>query len=414
MYPRRWLNAKARETGAVKRERVVNVVVLFWVLVTGVQVHTLAGLHRLYEKTSRKPLSRGAFYKRFTPGLARFLRACVEHGVQELAKGTARELRDGLRVFKDVLIHDNTILRLHEALAKKWPATRTRKVAAGIKVGLLVSVVMGGVNRVHLAGERVHETRTLRLGSWVKDRVLLVDLGFFKYRFFARIHALGGYFVSRLKENADPLIVSVHRSWRGNSVPVAGKRLHEILARLKRGVLDVEVEVSFRRRAYRGKRHGDTQRFRLVAVRNAETGKYHVYITNISPNLLNAEEVAALYAARWHVELVFKELKSHYAWDEIRTRNPRIVEALVWAGIATLLVSRRVYGLAIERHANNAIKLARYTHLRWAIVFKENAQDLLACIVGNSDEFAELIERLLSQAVDPNVNRKRLLDRVRT
>ena len=46
-------------------------------------------------------------------------------------------------------------------------------------------------------------------------------------------------------------------------------------------VIDVEVEVEFKRRAYNGKQRGDVKRFRLVATYNVENGKYHLYITNI-------------------------------------------------------------------------------------------------------------------------------------
>jgi len=84
---------------------------------------------------------------------------------------------------------------------------------------------------------------------------------------------------------------------------------------LKRQALDVEVEVNFNCRAYRGKEKKDTERFRLVAIYNEDEDKYHMYITNISPELLEPEEVARLYGARWEVEILFKELKSRYALD---------------------------------------------------------------------------------------------------
>ena len=86
---------------------------------------------------------------------------------------------------------------------------------------------------------------------------MLLDLGYFKYLFFDRIDRYGGYFVSRLKGNANPLIVAVNRKWRGNSIDVVGKRLRDVLPLLKREVLDVEVEVKFKRRKYRGEaKHG--------------------------------------------------------------------------------------------------------------------------------------------------------------
>ena len=43
---------------------------------------------------------------------------------------------------------------------------------------------------------------------------MLFDLAYFKYRRFALIDENDGYFVSRLKKNANPMITSELRKWR--------------------------------------------------------------------------------------------------------------------------------------------------------------------------------------------------------
>lgn len=69
---------------------------------------------------------------------------------------------------------------------------------------------------------------------------------------------------------------------------------------------------------------------RVVAIRDEETDEYHTYVTNIPLEELSAEEIAQLYGARWHVELVFKELKSRYALDVLPTKSVHVIEAYVW------------------------------------------------------------------------------------
>lgn len=81
--------------------------------------------------------------------------------------------------FEDLVIQDSTIIRLHEKLADKWPASRTRIIAAGVKLSLLVSAVAYGPKYIALYGERTYEVKTLRIGLWIKDRIKLVDLGFY-------------------------------------------------------------------------------------------------------------------------------------------------------------------------------------------------------------------------------------------
>lgn len=413
MFPPEWVRQTAKETGLVKRERKVDPVVMLWVLAMsfGVRLQrTLASLKRNYEKQADTSLSDSSWYERFTPELVAFLRECVIRGVEELAQQPKRELQPKLSQFKDILIQDSTIVRLHESLAEKWPAVRTRKVAAGVKVSMLVSAVSDGPKRVSLYGERTNEVKTLRIGPWVRDRILLIDMGFFKYHLFTRITENGGSFVTRLKGTADPLIVSENLELRGNKVEVVNEYLSDVLPKLKRQVLDVNVEVTFNRRKYKGKQRKDTANFRLVAIYNDEEKKYHAYLTNIPADVLSAEDIAALYSARWNVELIFKELKNRYALDVVDTTNPQIVEAFIWTAILTLLISRRIYNLVREASTKDMV---RYTQLRWSKIFAENADVQLTLILayyGIKRTFETVMNVYQSQALDPHVNRKRLMD----
>ncbi len=413
MFPPEFLNRTARETGAFKRERKIKPVLMFWVLVLGFGVsleRSITALKRRYEAEAAEELSSSSWYDRFTPEFRDFLRRCVLHGIEVQAQQPGRILKERLQGFKDLVVQDSTVIRLHESLAHKWPATRTSTVAAGVKVSTVVSAVADGPHTVRLMGERVAEVKTLRIGPWVKDRILLLDLGFFKYGVFDHIQENGGFFVSRLMNGANPLIVGVNRTWRGRSVPVVGERLLDVLPRLKRKVLDLDVEVEFKRRKYNGKRSQAKQRFRLVAVYNEEERKYHVYLTNIGVDRLEAEEVALLYRARWEVELTFKELKSRYQLDIIPSAKPEVVEAFIWIGILTLLCSRRVYLMV---RSVNPEKAPRFTHLRWAKVFAENASKLMEAMLRSNDieyTILTLMNIYESQAVDPNVNRERLME----
>lgn len=409
-----WLRKTAIETKFVERERKIDPVIFFWVIVMGFGVKLqghLAGLKRSYEKASAKSLADSAWYVRFSPELVDFLRACVQHGIETLSHEKNRILAERLKWAEDILIQDTSVVRVNAALAAKFPATRSRKIAAGVKVSLLVSAVADGPKRVAVVGERTAEINVLKIGPWVKDRIILIDLGYYKHQGFARIHENGGYFLSRLKDSANPEVIELQRVVRGASVPVVGERIQDILPRLKREVLDCTVKLTFRRRAYNGKTTGDEMEARVVAIRDEETDEYHTYVTNIPPEQLTAEEIAELYAARWHVELVFKELKSRYALDVLPTKSVQVIEAYIWIAILTLLVSRRIYHL-VRQHAGPKMTL-RYTQLRWSKIFSENADDQLRSIlahVGLEASFQTKMDIYTSQALDPHVNRERLRD----
>ncbi len=411
MFSPEFLRKTAIETGLIKRERKIDAVVMFWVLTLnfGVRLQrTLASLKRSYEKESQDNLSDSSWYYRFTPELVAFLKACVLHGIEYLAQEQSHNINKKLIKFSDILIQDSTIVRLHASLSKLYPAARSKKEAAGLKVSILVSAKGNTPESVSLHSESTNELKTIRVGPWIKDKILLFDLGFYKYQLFSRIAENGGYFVSRLKENSNPLIIKANRTWRGQTIDVSGAYLQDILPKLKRQILDVEIEVTFKRRSYKGISKSDTHRFRLVAIHNEEDEKYHTYITNINSDILEPEDIGKLYGARWDIELMFKELKSRYALDVINTKNPQIIEALIWVAILTLLVSRRTYYNVRKYHAEKNI--IRFTQLRWSIVFAENAGDQLTLILRHLG-ITKTLETSLgvygSQALDPHVNRER-------
>lgn len=413
MFPAAWIRETARETGFVERERKIDPVAFFWVFALGYTtraVRSLVELKRRYENRTGKTVVDSSWYDRFTPELVAFIRAAVTRAIEHLASSPGKSLGEKLAWARDVLIQDSTVVRLHEKLAEHWPATRSRRVAAGVKVNLVVSALATGPKTVQLVGERTSESKLLKIGQWVKDRILLIDLGYYKHHAFTKIHENGGYFVTRVKESANPLIVSAN-TVRGNSIDVEGQRLRDVLPRLKRGVLDAVVEVSFRRRRYKGKARSDTQQFRLVAVRNDETGKYHAYLTNIDSDRLDAGDVAALYSVRWHVELVIKELKSRFALDKIDTTNPQVVEALIWSSLLSLLISRRLF--VIVRSSAPPDKQPRFTTMRWTNAFLEDAPQLARLVLqaeGIEPGMMLSMEVYSSQALDPHVNRDRLGD----
>ena len=416
LFPKEWLRNAAKETGLIKRERKIEAFVMLWTLVFSFGAHlprNIANMKRKYVKASKKEIAESSWYMRFTPELVEFLKVCVTHAIEQLALEQNKVLSEKLAKFKDVLIQDSTIIRLHKSLAKKWPAARSKTVAAGIKVGMLVSAVANSPKSIGIYAETANELKTLRIGPWIKDRILLIDLGFYKHQLFAKIKENEGYFVSRLKGSADPLIIDVYNTCPGNSIDVKGKYLSEILPKLKRQVLDVEVEISFKRPNYNGKSKTrmDTERFRLVAVYNKDEENYHVYLTNISKDDLSHEDVAKLYGARWDIELVFKELKSRYDLDVVNTKNPQIVEAYIWIAILTLFISRRIYNI-VRKH-NPKEKMVRYTQLRWSTIFTENAGDQLTLILryyGVERTFETVMNVYQSQALDPHVNRERFRD----
>jgi IS4 transposase len=385
----------------------VHIHTLVWTLVLGFQEgarRSIATLHWAYQKATGHHLSRSSFYERFTPKLATLLRNLAQEAITSLrpASGVPPPL---LASFRELLALDATVVRLHALLAKAYAACRTNHTQAAAKLHVVMNVLDGSPSRVKLTPERVHDqTPWRRLGLWVQGCLLLFDLGYFCYHLFDRIDRNGGFFLTRLKANANPMIVALHRQWRGQSIEVVGKRLKEVLPSLRRQVLDVEVEVQFQRRAYLGYQSRARRTFRLIALRHQETGEYHVYLTNLPADQLPAEDVQAVYALRWQVELLFKALKTHGRLEQLPSSNQAIVEAWVWASVLAAAASQALYRLI-----RASVPQERFMPLlRWAAVFSRTVTDLLRLLLyPNTSEADRLMSLLVREAMDPNVNRKK-------
>ncbi len=416
LFPSDALHELAVQSGFIRRHRKVDPVAFFWAVALEAGVYlqrSLDQLRHVYNDKAAKPLhSYSSFYDRFTPELVEFLRLCVGHGIAQLKAAPGNRLSPKLSAFEDVLIQDSTIVRLSAALVADFPPVRHSQPTAGAKIATLVSVRSNGLRRVELMPESINDHDTLKPGPWVKGSVVLFDLGFYKHQGFARIAENGGYYLTRLQTQVDPIIVRSLRSHRGRAIDLEGKSWKEVRPRLRREVMDVEVEIAFSRRRYNGHRRGDTLTARLVAVWNDEARKYHTYLTNIGVEVLSADEVAALYGCRWEVELVFKELKSQYALDRVNTKNRSVAEALIWASLLTLIVSRRLHTAVRERIPERL--RVRYPPIRWGIAFREQSARILETILDRlkrkrvePEPLLELARALLARALDPNAGRER-------
>lgn len=402
----------ARETGFVQRKGKINPFKLVWTLALGFACgrdRTVAGLRRAYERLAGTTIAPSSFYDRFGAPLVALLQLLIRHLLDTTFIAGA-SLAGSLRGFADVVVADASIIRLRELLERHFPACRTNHTKAAAKLHVVMSATGLSSRTVSITSERINDRCELRIGSWVKDRLLLFDLGYYGFRLFDRIDRNKGFFVTRLKSSSNPLIVSSHLKWRGRAVPVVGKRLGVALKQLRRAVLDVDVEVQFKRRPYNGRASTARRRFRVIAIRNDKTGEYHTYLTNVPPDRLSAEDIALAYRARWQIELMFKACKSEFRLDDVESRKKEVVEALIYASILTMLITQRLLGFIRSKLAEDVAR--RVTLGRAAAALHAFAADLLRAIVHSqaTPEWRAIEALLVREAIDPHITRPQLLE----
>lgn len=406
LFPTRWLNAAARESGLLARRRKVAPAAFFWTLVLGFAVghrRSVASLRRFFQASTGVGIVPSSFYDRFTVGTVRFLRRALARAAERLGQPSG-PLGGHLDRFKDLLVADATVLRLHDSLARAFPGCRTNHTRAAAKLHVVMSVLGAGPRSVSVTGERVNERRRLGIGPWVAGRLLLFDLGYFKWQLFARIHEHRGFFVSRLRDDVNPTIVAENRCWRGASRKLVGRRLREVKEGLAREVVDVLVEVEFTRRSYLGRARRERAVYRVVGVRHGDAREHHWYVTNVPVTILAPVEIATTYAARWEIELIFRELKTHLRLAQLASARRVVVEALIYAALIGLAVSRAIWRkLRSLIDARRRVSERRVTDALAAI-----AAELAVTLAGvtvSAEQLRRWHALLSAEGTDPNVGR---------
>ncbi len=218
LFPAAVIEDIARERDVVQRHRTIDITMLVWTLIMGFAVdgeaRTIAGFQRAYSAATNQTVARSSFYDRFTPALATLLSDLLEHALEEVA--VPHTIAPQFELFREVLIADATVFRLHRLLSE-FPATHADQ--SGAKLHLVHNATTQTIEQFQLTDECTHESSQLRTGSWLRGRLVLFDLGFYNFRRFALIEENGGFFLTRLKSNANPLIVGERRKWRGAPFP---------------------------------------------------------------------------------------------------------------------------------------------------------------------------------------------------
>ena len=155
---------------------------------------------------------------------------------------------------------------------------------------------------------------------------------------------------------------------------------------------------------------------RFVATYNERTGKYHTYFTNIPEQELDAREVAALYAARWDIENLFREMKSEDLLGRLESKNANITELFVLIPFIRLIIARKLFGTA--RKMLDAAQFKRLKKRLWAIVFAENARRILSNLMKEirglrtTDLWSDIWETMILGSTSAHVTRGSFTDKL--
>lgn len=232
---------------------------------------------------------------------------------------------------------------------KRYPQSGAQKPGCGfpvLKFAVLFSLASGAVLNVLLGNLHHHDLRLLR-GLWdelKRGDILLGDRAYGEYTTLARLPQQGVDLVARLHSCRK---VDFRKARRlgpndGLSVWTRSGQQSKIFSASEWALLPAQITVRLVR--FTATLRGFRQR-RLTLV-----------TTLLDPKLYPAEELAALYARRWRLELCLRDLKTTLGMEQLRCKTPAMAEKEL---LAYLVAHNLVRCVMAEVVATHAVELAR-------------------------------------------------------
>ena len=342
-----------------------------------------ADIMRTYFENGAPKVARGSFYDWFGPPLEAVMQELAGHAL-EFVQAQETDLPGILGCVTDWRIVDSTTVRLHDDLKSAYPGAGDY---AALKLHKTLSVGRGTVIDYHLSPAREPSLERLRECQ----------------RFDVRI-------IIRLKENWKPKVQRIVRGSLSKTF-VPGTDLDLLLeddALILGHAIDADVTVGH-----------DAIPMRLCGVVVPGRG-YCFYLTNL-PRSLGPYQVADLYRVRWEIELNNKLDKSSHRLNEIDSRKPAAVNALVHTTIiSSILVALIVhrYNVAVARRSESVRTEAPLHHGLVARMLATCALRIAEALELRGPEadaqWGHLAQVIVHAGRDPNWRRKpSILDQLR-
>jgi hypothetical protein len=229
------------------------------------------------------------------------------------ARGLYREEPFGIDLAGSVYAFDASTIDLCLSL---FPWAHFGKARASIKLHTLLDLRGNIPSFIHLSTGRMADVRGFDKLSLEAGAIYVMDRGYLDFTRLYRLHQAGAFFVTRPKHNTQ-----LRRSSSMPSSPAARA------ANVAAGICsDQRIRLT-------GKHTCDyyPERLRRIHLIVPETGKHLVLLTNNFK--LPAVTIAALYKARWQVELFFKWIKQHLRIKQFYGTTENAVKTQIWIAI---------------------------------------------------------------------------------
>jgi len=226
---------------------------------------------------------------------------------KKAAPGKAKKFR-----FKNKLLSlDSSTIALCLAL---FPWAKFRRTKGAVKLHMLLDHEGYLPAYAYISNGKKHDVKVARMISLAPGSIIAMDRGYNDYKLFAFWTANGIYFVTRLKDNADYIVVAE------NDVPQNRNILSDQLIQFAGYKAQDDCPHILRR----------------IVVWDKEKEKEIVLLTNHLE--FGATTISAIYKDRWQIELFFKALKQNLKIKTFVGTSENALYIQIWTALIAILL----------------------------------------------------------------------------
>lgn len=423
LLPADKLTQIARQYGAAdERCRKLTCVVFFWmavlafgpggpitlhqVITYAVAAHLVAGLAFAQARLSKEAVSEN-FRERpwqFFEAMLRYLLLTYAHLWQHLAGQPKPLVVEQLQVW----LIDATLMRVANRLLPLSPARATgkQKEWAALKLHLSGCLFRSVPEVLAITPEKENEHKISFLRPAGEAVLYVFDLGYWAYHLFDPILDNGQHFLSRLRQDGNPLILAVQIG----DPPWVGKRLKSIA--LTGEQIDLTVHLSSHNKAHPQMRHD----VRLVGQYVAKDEAWHLYVTSLLASVIYPVSlVVDLYRLRWQIEILFRNLKGVLRIANFVSTTENGIRIQIYAALIHYVLTHLIILKAMQVTGRKFEDFAVPYCLEAVQQVLQQTESLIRTRTQpNWDELeARLIEVVIHKGLHPNRKRERLISGVK-
>jgi hypothetical protein len=288
-----------------------------------------------------------AVEQRSTDRLAGFLEALFRRATRQ-AIGSPKRLAPLLDRFAAVLILDSSTVTLPDALHGRFPGCGGSHGGgrAALKLQVRWDLRSGAIDAISIEPGRDCDYKSpLQSAPSPPGSLRIADLGYFDTEVLERLNRQGALWISRLQFGTAAFTPE------GRRLPLLDWLARQPGPSVDRPILiGAERKVPCRVVAWRVPEEvANRRRQKLIAEARSKDGRvpsrerlawcdWTILVTNVGDELLDPAEVAALYRARWQIELLFKRWKSLGLIAELAGSTEARQMVRLWSRLLATLV----------------------------------------------------------------------------